>query len=244
MLSQQKHQTARILLVLLTLFWYTPTLSFAAAADENQVQKQAATAHEQKKQAELAETLENAITAFQAGDFFEAQVHFEQIQATWPDHAATAYYLGLLTLRRHDTVATIRHWQRLLRVDPEAAESRAIPRRLTLLQNKQRDKEMVMLIENETTLSKRPPETGSIAVAPLHNRGEKKYDVLAKGLTALIIADLAKVPGIRVLERGKIQKLLDEIKLSKTGLVAKETQLRTGRLLKAEKLISGDFSIR
>ncbi len=234
------------------LLWTVPVPGRAAdppptetvPAEKALSEEERAAQAETERLLELAEALDEAITTFQAGDFTAAEHRFETIRLQVPDHASAAYYLGLLALRRQDNADTIRHWQRLARVDPEAAESLGIPRRLTLLLDEQRKIELSRLLDNEATLSRRPVETGSIAVVPLSNRSDEKYAVLAKGLTALIIADLSKVPGIKVLERGKIQKLLDEMKRSRSGLTDRETHVRTGRLLKAEKLISGDYSIQ
>jgi uncharacterized protein YjcR len=63
-------------------------------------------------------------------------------------------------------------------------------------------------------------------------------------LTAFVITDLAKVPGLKVLEREKLEKLIDEIKLSEKGdLVEKSARVRAGRIMRAEKLMIGDYLI-
>ncbi len=58
-----------------------------------------------------------------------------------------------------------------------------------------------------------------------------KYNMLKKGVNALIIVELMKVPGLKVLERTKIEKLLDEIALSQSGLVNENTAVRAGRIM-------------
>ena len=63
-------------------------------------------------------------------------------------------------------------------------------------------------------------------------------------MAALLIADIAKVPGLKVLERVKIQTLLNEIKLAGSNLSSKESAVRSGRLLRAEKIVIGDYDIR
>ena len=98
-------------------------------------------------------------------------------------------------------------------------------------------------MENEQLLSSSKPEPNSVAVTPFGNTGADSYDILAKGITAMIVTDLAKVPGIKVLERAKIQKLVDEIRLSQSGLVSKESSVRAGKMLKAEKMVLGNYAI-
>ena len=104
--------------------------------------------------------------------------------------------------------------------------------------------EVKQAIANEKTLSELAPEPNSIAVHPLINKGAEQYGPIGKGLTAFVITDLAKVPGLKVLEREKLQKLIDEIKLSQTGaLVETTSRVRAGRIMRAEKLMIGDYLI-
>ncbi len=69
-----------------------------------------------------------------------------------------------------------------------------------------------------------------------------KDNDLGKGLAALIIADLSKVPGLKVLERQKIDKIRDEIELSESGLV-KENSKVENKLMKEEIEVKLDLEI-
>ena len=89
-----------------------------------------------------------------------------------------------------------------------------------------------------------PPEPGSIAVEAFVNRGNAQYRAMAKGLAAMIIADLSKVPGLKVLEREKVQLLLDEAKLGDSGLADTASAVRSGRLMRAEKVVVGNFEVQ
>ena len=78
----------------------------------------------------------------------------------------------------------------------------------------------------------------------IQTQGDPKYQVLSKGITAMIITDLASIPGLKVLERSRIQKLIDEIKLSQSGLVDEEgIAVRAGKIMKAEKMVMGNYAI-
>lgn len=57
------------------------------------------------------------------------------------------------------------------------------------------------------------------------------YEMLQKGISTLVIAELMKVPGLKVLERTKIEGLLDEIALSQSGLVDEKIALRADRIM-------------
>jgi len=96
-------------------------------------------------------------------------------------------------------------------------------------------------IENETALS---AVSGGKSVAVLYFQnltGNASYNSLQKGLAVMLTTDLAKVPDFQVIERVRMQALLEEIKLGGSGLVDTETAPRIGRLLGARYLSGGDI---
>lgn len=187
--------------------------------------------------------VERAVAAYAEQRFDEAKRLFTALQASFPYNRGAAYYLGQIALEEGRRAVTIEQWQRFERIDPPAAQERDIPRHLTVLIAQEMKAQLQQALVDEQYLSRNPPEPNSVAVAPFDNRGEPQFDSLSKGLAALIISDLAKVPGMKVLERQKIHKLIDEIKLSQSGLVEEETAVRAGRILRSENLVIGDFKI-
>lgn len=183
------------------------------------------------------------LETFRQQNLAAAKEIFSQVQTSFPYNGVAAYYLGLIQLQAGDLPGAISQWQNYVRIDPEGAKQKDVPRHLTLLITQQVKEEMQYAVANENRISPAPPEPNSIAVHPLVNRGDEKYGAIGKGITAMVIADIAKVPGVKVLEREKIQALLDELKLSEKGLVEADTAIRSGRLLRAEKLMIGDYTI-
>lgn len=188
--------------------------------------------------------VKQGIKAFTDKKYDDASKIMTQVQEKFPKNPWAAYYLGLLHLNRGETKPTIRQWRLYLDLDPAGAKANGVPARLTQLVEEERKHEAKTLVDQEKSLSSLPASPNSVAVFPFSNQGEDKYNVLAKGLTALVITDLAKVPGLKVLEREKVQKLVDEIKLSQSGLTAKDAEMRTGRILRAEKLMTGDYLVK
>ncbi len=64
---------------------------------------------------------------------------------------------------------------------------------------------------------------------------------LSKGIADMLITQLAANPGIRVVERDQLEKLLQEQNLSTGGRVDKETAVKVGRILGAHHMIFGGF---
>ncbi|MBV8470787.1 MAG: hypothetical protein JOY60_13120 [Burkholderiaceae bacterium] len=189
--------------------------------------------------AELAEGEE----AFKANDFETARSHFEAAQAIAPSEPMVDYYLGLIALNRQDNAEALRQLQRYVRDDRQAAVARDVPRLITLLSTRELQDEVATALAQEKSLSAAPPEPDSVAVQAFASHGDPEYRAMAKGIAAMVIADLSKVPGLKVLERERVQQIIDELKLDESGLVDPATAGRTGRLMRAERVIVGSFGV-
>jgi TolB-like protein len=69
------------------------------------------------------------------------------------------------------------------------------------------------------------------------------YAPLSKGMAEMLITELARNPGIRVVERDRLQQLLAEQNLGSGDRVDKETAVRLGKMLGAHHLVMGAFVI-
>jgi len=193
---------------------------------------------------EVAALLKAGLEHFNAGRDAEAEQALKQVGSIAPGETVVSYYLGLIALRREDTPRALALLQQYVREDPEGAASREVPKTLTLLASAQLQQEVATAVARERETVSTPPEPGSIAVQAFVNQGDEAYRAMAKGLAAMIIADLAKVPGLKVLEREKVQLLVNEAKLGDSGLADKDSAVRSGRLMRAEKVVVGNFEVR
>lgn len=83
---------------------------------------------------------------------------------------------------------------------------------------------------------------GTLAVLYFINKTDSPaLDPVQKGLAYMLITDLGKVDGLQIVERARLQALVEEIGLGKSGLVESETAPRVGRLLGAGKVVGGKF---
>ena len=84
----------------------------------------------------------------------------------------------------------------------------------------------------------------SVGVLPfVQTSGDPGFLPLEKGLAVMIATDLSKVKGLDVLDRVKVQALIQELKLSGSGLVAEGTGPRIGRLLQAKWIVGGAYRV-
>lgn len=80
-----------------------------------------------------------------------------------------------------------------------------------------------------------------VAVLYFENQGNPELEPLKVGLAQMLITDLTGEPGIVVVERAKLQAILDELELGHSGKVEGETASKVGKLLGAKWLILGSY---
>ncbi len=197
-----------------------------------------------RARAEVAQTLKTGMEAFRDGNDALAVQSLEAVRLVAPGETLVPYYLGLIALKREDNASALALLQQYTREDPEGAAAREVAKTLTLLSSTQLQLEVANAVAREKETVASPPEPGSIAVQAFVNQGNESYRAMAKGLAAMIIADLSKVPGLKVLEREKVQLLVNEAKLGDSGLADKESAVRSGRLMRAEKVVVGNFEVQ
>jgi len=93
--------------------------------------------------------------------------------------------------------------------------------------------------------SKTFPSTGNgwmVAVFPLEDlaaSGETKG--LGDEIAATLTDGLARSGKVRVVERWRLKQILDELKLSASGLIDDQTAVKAGKILGANALLLGSF---
>ena len=90
-----------------------------------------------------------------------------------------------------------------------------------------------------------PDGGGAVAVLPFAYRGtDAAYAPLGRGLAEVLSVDLAAVPGLTVVERVRLEALLAEFALARQGRLDAATAPPAGRLLRAGRLVGGEYDVR
>lgn len=160
-----------------------------------------------------------------------------------PDDPRTLYHLGLVNevLGREPTA--LRLYEQYPSV-PASSEYREMMRgRYQWLLRRQVRQEFREQMAREEEIA--PTATGdALGVLPLEFRsGASRFEPLGRGLAELISGDLASVQGLTVVERVRLHVLLGELELARTGAVDPETAPRYGRLLRANRLVGGQYGV-
>jgi TolB-like protein len=85
-----------------------------------------------------------------------------------------------------------------------------------------------------------------IAVMPFQNGGsygrdKEDFDALQVGIPAMLMSELSRNPGARVVDRSDINRILQEQNLATEGRVDAATAARVGKLVGARYMIMGTF---
>jgi TolB-like protein len=72
-------------------------------------------------------------------------------------------------------------------------------------------------------------------------KDSEKLDPLKKGMAAMIITELSKLNKFKVVERERIQNILDEFDLNQKPIIDEATKQKMGRFLGAKLLLVGSF---
>jgi TolB-like protein len=82
----------------------------------------------------------------------------------------------------------------------------------------------------------------TIAISYFDNTsGDVKYNALSKGIADMLITDLSKIKGVSIVEREKLEKLVQEIKLEQSKYFDAATAQKLGKGLGAQNILTGSF---
>ena len=175
-----------------------------------------------------------------AGARDSARRMLERITTSQPRNGAAALYLGLTYEDLGDALRAEESYRRYLAVGRSGALKRRIEDRLGLLERRALDASVATALAQERRLSGQTPEPRTVAVFPFDYAGpDPAYAPLGRALADFLTTDLGQTDRLRPLERSHVQALVDEIKLSGSGLVDPSTAVRSGRLLQASRIVQG-----
>jgi tetratricopeptide (TPR) repeat protein len=190
-----------------------------------------------------AVTLRLAKAYYAADRFADALPLLERIAQAAPADQETQAYLGLTYegLTRYAEARAV--YTRLLASKPERKVRRLLSGRLELLTRKELQLAARQAIARESLLTRTAPDPNTIAVMPFHYAGgDSTYRPLERGLAAVVVTDLSRVHQLKLVERARVQVLLDELQLVEKGSVDAATGARSGRLVGAAQVVQGQFT--
>lgn len=162
-----------------------------------------------------------------------------------PDNTEAQIYLGYTYegLARFDSARAV--YTRLEAAKPSGELRRLLNGRLELVARHEMLYQARQALAQESTLARTPPPSNTVAVMPFRYLGsDSTYQPLTRGLAALVVTDLGRVHSLRLVERERLQALMDEMKLGESGRVDPATGARSGRLIGASQVVQGQFDVQ
>ncbi len=153
------------------------------------------------------------------------------------------YADGGAALARQDLAAAAAAWRRYGAIAPPGhALAHKLRGYATLLEREsaRRFAREAAARERDLPTDARPPNPLHVAVFPFRAEGPAAATApFNRALLAMIATDLARVPGLTVLERERVEALMAEMKLAASGLVDPVGAAAPARLLGAGTVVSG-----
>ncbi len=185
-----------------------------------------------------------AISLVRAHQNEKAKLYLTEALKKMPGDEALIFHQGLNYEYLNDTLSAVNYYSRYKEASVLSPYRKLMEGRYIYLNRSIVYKDIRDLIAKENILKIPDTPTNTLAIFPLNYYGtNKKYQPLSRGLSEMISIDLGKVKKLTVLERIRLKAITDELKFSSSAAVDQTTAPRMGKLLRADLLYSGSFSI-
>jgi len=184
---------------------------------------------------------ELGVAFYKKGNYIKGEDALKQANAINPD-ARTNLFLGLIYEKQNDYKKALDAYAASLNLNPGKQTKSMITAHLDRLLYKKVQNEIAVVIENENDINTDTIPENTVAVVNFDgSQLDEEISPIAVGLAEFTSSDLAKVNSLTVVERLKIDVILDELELGRTGYVDIATAPRLGRLIGAKKIITGSL---
>ena len=178
------------------------------------------------------------------GNPVEANEYLQNAYSRGNRDAKTLFYLGLANENLGKTRTALRLYEGYSDLSTLSPYRRLMQGRYAWLVREAAHSEMQQRLSEEAAISDAEVSPDIVAVFPLtYLGGDDRYSPIGRGLAEMMTIDLQNVSQIRVVERARLQALVDELELSATDRVDQSTAPRLGRLLRAGKIVGGTYNV-
>jgi tetratricopeptide (TPR) repeat protein len=181
---------------------------------------------------------------FQTRNNAQAEAYLRKAFVQNAQDPKTIFYLGMALEFQNKIDEALSYHQRYREVSRLSPYRRLMEGRYRRLGRDIARRELRALLQQERQLPESRMSARAIAVFPLRYLGkDKKFAPLGKGLSEMIIGDLGQVRQLKLLERIRLQILLEEMALAESEYFDQSTAPRFGKLLGAGRLVAGTFNV-
>src|SRR5689334_25080976 len=180
------------------------------------------------------------IAYYKSGKLPEARTALDQARKLDPHDSTAALYLSLTAEAQNDIATARTAYGSYIEHGRTSRVRHALEARLAALQRKQLEETAKAEVRDEQRLAQIAGTPNVVAVLPLAFSGaDTSLKPLERGLAELLTTDLARSSRLTVVERLRLQAVLDEIKLQTSGAKDSASNVRAGKILQAGRLVQG-----
>ncbi|HKG93158.1 MAG TPA: tetratricopeptide repeat protein [Gemmatimonadaceae bacterium] len=180
------------------------------------------------------------VAYYRAGRYADARTTLEQARRISPRDGLVALYLGMSAELSGDLPAARDAYASYIRTGRTGRTKQQVKARLAALQRQELLASAKQAVAQESQLAQQPTSPTTIAVLPLRFSGNDSTLLpLERGLADLLVTDLGRSSRLTIVERDRMQALVDELKLSQAGRVDSTTSVRGGRIVRAGRVVQG-----
>jgi len=180
----------------------------------------------------------------QTGRANRAYDTLKQAYSHRPDDPETLFYLGVATESVGREHAAVELFAQYDQVPQESRYRQLMEGRYEWLVREQAREDIRGMATREASIADQEVSPRILAVLPLNYRGvSEQYEPLGRGLAEMLITDLANVSDLRVVERVRLQAILNELEFGQSDYVNPRSAPRVGRLLGAGRLAGGSYRV-
>ncbi len=184
------------------------------------------------------------IVHLRTGQFRQARQELRTAYEAGAEDPETLFSLGLAHERSGERRDAMNMYQRYTDVPSSSRYRDPMQGRYQILVRDVAREQVRRALQAEADLADVAPTREVVAVVPLAYQGdEPRFEPLGFGLAEMISVDLAQVRQLRVVERARLNVLLDELELAATDFVDQEAAPRAGRLLGAGRIVGGAYNV-
>jgi tetratricopeptide (TPR) repeat protein len=182
------------------------------------------------------------IAYYKSGRYPDARKQLEQAVRLDPRDGAAALYLGLTAEQQKDIPAAKAAYQGYVRYGRTSRIRKQLEARLAALTRSELQVLAKSAVAREQQLSTQQGSARTVAVMPLRFTGtDSTLQPLERGFAELITTDLSRSHQLTVVERARLQSLLDEMALQQSGQTDSATNVRAGKIIQAGRIVNGQI---
>jgi TolB-like protein len=182
------------------------------------------------------------IAYFKANRLPDARTALDKATSMDKNDGVAALYLGLTAEAQNDLPAAEVAYRTYLDVGKTRAVKNQIRDRLDALKLKAIQAEARAALAKETQLASVAGPPNTVAVMPFQFTGaDTSLKPIERGFAELVTTDLSRISRLTVLERERLQGLLDEMALQQSAGVSAGSGVRAGKMLQVGKMVGGSI---